>query len=193
MPPMDTPVVIVLAAGRGERFARSGGARHKLDTPLAGITVLQRVRDTVARSGLPCHVVRPGDDPAAGMGDSIARGVRATPGASGWLILPGDLPLVGADSLRQVARALAAATVVQPFCNGRQGHPVGFGRPCYEALARLSGDTGAAAVVAARRLAGEVLALALDDPGIVADIDTLEDLAWAESLLAARQSLQGAG
>ncbi|MDD7992107.1 nucleotidyltransferase family protein, partial [Achromobacter xylosoxidans] len=44
----------------------------------------------------------------------------------------------------------------------------------------------------ARRQAGEVLALALDDPGIVADIDTLEDLARAESLLAARQSLQGA-
>ncbi|MFY3600385.1 nucleotidyltransferase family protein, partial [Achromobacter xylosoxidans] len=151
---MDTPVVIVLAAGRGERFARSGGARHKLDTPLAGIAVLQRVRDTVARSGLPCHVVLPGDDPAAGMGDSIARGVRATPRAAGWLILPGDLPLVGADSLRRVARALAAATVVQPFWNGRQGHPVGFGRPCYEALARLSGDKGAAAVVAARRAAG---------------------------------------
>ena len=53
----------VLAAGRGERFARSGGARHKLDTPLAGIAVLQWVRDTVARSGLPCHVVLPGDDP----------------------------------------------------------------------------------------------------------------------------------
>ncbi|WYX26218.1 hypothetical protein WJ969_11925 [Achromobacter xylosoxidans] len=47
-------------------------------------------------------------------------------------------------------------------------------------------------MVAARRQAGEVLALALDDPGIVADIDTLEDLARAESLLAARQSLQGA-
>jgi molybdenum cofactor cytidylyltransferase len=187
----DAPTVIVLAAGRGERFRRSGGVTHKLDARLGGATVLERVLRTVAESGLPCHVVRPdGCDAGAapGMGDSIARGVRATPRAAGWLILPGDLPLVSADSLLKVAEGLASHRVVLPFWNGRQGHPVGFGAECHAALAALCGDTGAASIVRAHRQAGVVRILNLDDPGIVADIDTLEDLARAEALLAARHS-----
>jgi hypothetical protein len=34
--PVHGPVVIVLAAGRGERFAASGGTVHKLQALLAG-------------------------------------------------------------------------------------------------------------------------------------------------------------
>ncbi|MNU34654.1 Purine catabolism protein PucB [compost metagenome] len=189
------PTVIVLAAGRGERFRESGGATHKLDAQLGGVTVLERVLRTVAGSGLPWHVVRPdgvtsgatsGANP--GMGDSIASGVRGTPLAAGWLILPGDLPLVRADSLREVAGELASNPVVVPFWNGRQGHPVGFGAGCYAALAALSGDTGAASIVRAHRQAGTARMLSLNDPGVVADIDTLEDLARAEALLADRHS-----
>ncbi|MGE4436293.1 MAG: nucleotidyltransferase family protein [Achromobacter sp.] len=196
VPRAGLPTVIVLAAGRGERFTRSGGATHKLQAPLAGMTVLQRVLRAVAESGLPCHVVRAEADDgaggAAGMGDSIARGVRATARAAGWLILPGDLPLVGADSLRRVAAALASSPVALPFWNGRQGHPVGFGRCCFAALARLQGDQGAASIVAAHRQAGTLCTLALADPGIVADIDTVADLARAEARLAAAMPTQGA-
>ncbi|TAN25900.1 MAG: nucleotidyltransferase family protein [Castellaniella sp.] len=179
------PTVIVLAAGRGERFLRSGGATHKLRAPLGGVPVLQRVLHTVEASGLPFHVVRPdGGQAADGMGDSIARGVAATTDASGWLILPGDLPLVGAGTLRLVAQALATDLVVLPFWRGRRGHPVGFGKPCGSSLAMLGGDVGAAAIVRAHRQSGEVRDLAVDDPGIVMDIDTVDDLARAEALLA---------
>ena len=80
MPP--SPVVIVLAAGRGERFAASGGATHKLQALLAGKRVIDHVLDAVKASGLPYHVVTA--DPARpGMGDSIAAGVRATPSEIG--------------------------------------------------------------------------------------------------------------
>ncbi|WP_343237085.1 NTP transferase domain-containing protein [Xanthomonas sp. XNM01] len=179
--------MIVLAAGRGERFTRSGGATHKLDALLGGVPVLERLLSRVAASGLPWHVVRPRDDQLAavdGMGDSIARGVAATLGASGWLILPGDLPLVEPQSLLQVAQGLAAQPVVVPFWQGRQGHPVGFARECCTALMALHGDVGAAAIVRAHHQAAAVLELHLDDPGIVTDIDTREDLARAEALLA---------
>lgn len=150
--------------------------------------MLQRALHTVAASGLPYHVVRPehsvdGDPP--GMGDSIARGVRATANATGWLILPGDLPLVTADSLLQVALNLVAHSVVTPVYNGQQGHPVGFSVECFAALSMLCGDTGAASIVRAHRQAGTSLTLRLNDPGIVTDIDTLDDLARAEALLAA--------
>ena len=110
------PVVIVLAAGRGERFRASGGALHKLDAPLAGKPVLEHVLDAVRASGLPMHVVRP-DPSRPGMGDSIAAGVRATADAPGWLVLPGDLPLVRPETLRAVATVLlqGAAQAVVPW------------------------------------------------------------------------------
>ena len=180
--------MIVLAAGHGRRFAASGGATHKLDAPLDGVPVLQRVLDSVAASGLPFHLVRPGATAETdGMGDSIARGVAATAEAPGWLILPGDLPLVRPDTLLRVARELASSVVVQPFCNGQRGHPVGFAAQCREGLLALRGDQGAAAIVRGYREAGQVRRLELDDPGIVTDIDTLDDLIRAEALLQARQ------
>ena len=185
------PTVIVLAAGRGERFSRWGGATHKLCAPLAGLPVLEHVLRSVAESGLPCHVVRPFDETAAdpgGMGDSIARGVSATADAPGWLILPGDLPLVGPQSLLRVADSLATHPVVLPFWNGQQGHPVGFRKECRAALMALHGDVGAAAIVRAHRHDGQVLTLQLDDPGIALDIDTPADLTRAEAMLAARRT-----
>ena len=51
------PVVIVLAAGRGERFAESGGTTHKLQALLAGKPVMQHTLAAVKASGLAFHVV----------------------------------------------------------------------------------------------------------------------------------------
>ena len=96
-PDIQSPVVIVLAAGRGERFVASGGEVLKLQAMLAGKRVMDQVLDAVKASGLPYHVVTA--DPARpGMGDSIAAGVRSTPDANGWLILPADLPLITSDT-----------------------------------------------------------------------------------------------
>lgn len=184
------PTVIVLAAGLGQRFRQSGGVAHKLDALLEGVPVLERVLRTVAASGLPWHVVRPPEAAATlGMGDSIARGVQATSEAAGWLILPGDLPLVRAESLLEVARTLALHAVVLPVWQGQQGHPVGFDASCRAALSALQGDSGGAAIVRAHRQAGSACVLELDDPGIVTDIDTVDDLARATVLLATRTKL----
>lgn len=177
------PTVLVLASGRGERFAASGGRVHKLQALLAGKTVLQHTLDAVAASGLPWHLESAGHP---GMGDTIAAAVRATPDAAGWLILPGDLPLVQADTLRAVADALAHHAVVLPAFQGRRGHPVGFSAACRAGLLDLKGNQGAALVVRAQQAINSVALLALDDVGIVTDIDTVEDLARAEELLAAR-------
>jgi molybdenum cofactor cytidylyltransferase len=173
------PVVLVLASGRGERFAASGGHGSKLQALLAGRPVLEHTLAAVRASGLPFHLEDAGHP---GMGDSIAAGVRATKDAGGWLVLPGDLPLVAPQSLRAVAAALADASLVLPMYQGARGHPVGFGPEHGPALQALSGAEGAAAIVRAAR----PLRLELDDPGIVTDIDTVADLELAERLLAAR-------
>ena len=179
------PTIIVLAAGRGERFIASGGNTHKLAALLAGKPVLQHVLDAIRASGLPHHVVQ-ADVSRPGMGDSIADGVRATPDAAGWLVLPGDLPLVRGESLRAVADALGQHAVVMPAYQGVRGHPVGFSAACRDQLLAFKGNQGAAPVVLAQAAMNSVAVLALDDVGVVTDIDTLDDLARAEKLLLAR-------
>jgi len=181
MPPplQNSPVVLVLASGRGERFVASGGSGSKLRAPLAGKPVLEWTLAAVRASGLTWHLEDAGH---AGMGDSIAAAVRATQDAAGWLVLPGDLPLVRPDSLRQVAAALASHAVVLPRHQGQRGHPVGFDASCREALLTLQGPVGAQAVVRAQAAAGRTFELDLEDAGIVTDIDTLDDLRAAEPL-----------
>lgn len=170
------PTVLILASGRGERFTASGGNTHKLHATLAGKPVMQHTFQAVQFSGLPWIVYQ---HPTPGMGHTIAAAVAATSHASGWLILPGDLPLVRPETLKSVAAALQQNTVVVPTWHGQRGHPVGFSRECGEQLMALVGDSGAAPVV---RHFGATL-LEVDDPGITLDIDTVQDLERAEDIL----------
>jgi len=153
-----SPTAIILAAGKGARFLASGASTHKLDTLLHGKTVLQHVIEAVQASGLPWHLVRPAPD------------------AGGWLILPGDLPLITPDTLERVAAALTEGQIVVPHYQQQFGHPVGFGRVYFSSLCALSGDTGAREIVREARLCGKVHDLPLYDRGIVEDIDVQADL-----------------
>lgn len=195
------PVLIVLAAGRGSRFVGTG---HKLLQPLAGGTVLGMtlrhalasqlpvvVVTTAALADLACRhvasrdiVVLPPVDSAApeplGIGFSIAAGVAARAHASGWLLLPGDMPLVRPESMAAVSRHLAEHPVSYAQHRGRQGHPVGFAAELYSELVVLSGDEGAHRLLA-RYPAHPV---DVDDPGVLVDIDTAEDLTRARALRA---------
>lgn len=186
---MMRPVVIVLAAGRSERFRAASQGQHKLQARIGPRTVLETVLETVRASGLPWHVVdaaQMADRPNAGMGDSLACGVAATANAPGWLILPADLPLVQAVTLQRVAQALQEHTVVVPEYHGQRGHPVGFAAPCGPALMALGGDVGAQSVVAAH---APVHRIAVDDEGCVLDVDTPEALQAAQTLLQQRQAV----
>ena len=162
---------------------------------LAGKPVLQHVLDAVRASGLPWHVEDAGHP---GMGDSIAAAVQATRDANGWLILPGDLPLIEAVTLRLLADALAAGLtdeltdglqgaaekhqVVIPVCNGQRGHPVGFSAACRASLLSLTGNQGAARVISSYK----ATEIAVNDIGCVTDVDTVQDLERARALISAR-------
>ena len=101
-------------------------------------------------------------------------------------MLPGDLPLIQAATLRQIAQALQQHAAVVPVFQrpgGPRGHPVGFARQCLQALLALQGNQGAAPVLRSF----VAMELVVDDPGTVTDIDTLADLARAAALLAAGQ------
>jgi len=182
---MSSPVVLVLASGRGERFKASGGEGSKLHALLAGKRVIDWTLEAVKASGLRWHVEDAGHE---GLGDSIAAAVRATPDATGWLVLPADLPLIQPATLVAVAESLERHDVVVAHHRGQKGHPVGFDHVCESALRNLGGPNGASSVVRAEAAVGGVYDLDLDDEGIVADIDTLADLRAAERMIAARQS-----
>lgn len=183
------PTIIVLAAGAGSRYH---GTLHKLEELLGGSTVLGATLRNASQSQLPLLVVTTAAraalvggqvaardilvvsdaDAARGMGSSIAAGVAERSGAAGWLVLPGDMPLVAPASIRAVATALEQYPVVFAQHRGRRGHPVGFSAELYSELVRLSGDDGARRVVARYPAYGEEL----DDPGVLLDVDTVADL-----------------
>lgn len=187
--PLASPTVLILASGRGERFRASGGTVHKLQALLAGKPVLQHTLDAVRASGLPWRVEDAGHP---GMGDSIAAAVRHAASAAGWLVLPGDLPLVQPATLQAMAQVLVQqrAVVAWPEFQDERGHPVAFGRECLRDLLALQGEKGAAPVVRKWAGQGRALAVPVQDEGVVTDIDTVDALAKAESLLAARGRAQ---
>ena len=95
--------------------------------------------------------------------------------ATGWLVLPADMPLVKPSSLRAVAQALDQQPIAFAQHRGRRGHPVGFGAELFSELVMLKGDEGARRLLARYPTA----AVELDDPGVLFDIDTVDDLAVA--------------
>lgn len=188
------PAVVVLAAGRGSRFR---GLHHKLMQTLGASTVLATTISNALATQLPVLVVTteplaemvsrhvatrdmvvlpPVGSPAAaqalGMGYSIAAGVAARSDASGWLILPADMPMIQTSTLRQVADELDGNAIAYAQYRGLRGHPVGFSAELYSELVMLTGDEGA------RRLLARYPAMGVevDDPGVLLDVDTEDDL-----------------
>ena len=110
-----------------------------------------------------------------GMGTSIAAGVAAMLGASGWLIALGDMPSIRVDTVVAIADALCSgARIAVPAMDGRRGHPVGFSALYGARLQSLTGDTGARELVKAD--ANFVDEISIDDAGIFFDIDTRADI-----------------
>jgi molybdenum cofactor cytidylyltransferase len=181
---------VLLAAGAGSRF---GGG--KLLYPLAdgtpiGLAALRNLRQALSRVVV---VVRPGDVALAdtfagegvpviecaeavdGMGHSLAAAVRAEVHAPGWVVALGDMPRVSVHSIEAVIAALhSGARIAMPTYHGKRGHPVGFAANYREELLALRGDAGARTVL--QRHAAEVVSVEVDDPGILRDVDTAQDL-----------------
>jgi len=200
------PTVVVLAAGKGSRFK---GSAHKLEQSLGDLSVLGRTLHNAIESHLPVVVVTtqalavgaarivaardvvvvPPTLAALGMGHSIAAGVAARADAPGWLLLPGDMPMVRPATLLSVAAALEHHPVAYAQYQGRRGHPVGFAAELYSELMMLSGDEGARRIVARYPAIG----VDVEDPGVLLDLDTEADLAAMRALQAAEPQRPAAG
>ena len=184
------PAIVILAAGPGRRFGPQG---HKLTQVLGAHTVLGATIHRAIATGWPvCVVLTPALLPLAtpwvatrdlvvldaaeaarGIGFSIAAGVAAQAAAAGWLVLPGDMPLVRPASMRALGAALTEQPVAYALHRGRPGYPQAFAAELFSELVNLRGEEGT------RRLLARYPAAAVDvdDPGVLVDIDTEADLA----------------
>lgn len=182
---------VLLAAGMGQRF---GADKRLYRLPNGDPLVVAAARHLRAGVDLAVAVIRPRDEALSrylhdidiqavtcerateGMGVSLVCGVAATRHAAGWLIALGDMPCIRASTVRRVARRIAeGASIVVPAYHGRRGHPVGFAARHRPELLALEGDAGARTLLQA--YAEQLVSVPVDDPGILVDVDTPDDLA----------------
>ncbi len=193
-PDADKAAVIILAAGRSERFGVDNKLLHLIDgTPMIRCTAEQVLgaglgdvivvtghdADEVERAlrGLRVRCIR-NATPWAGMGISLATGANAlgTEPEAAFVVL-GDMPTLKPGTLAIMLDALdpkGGHDIVVPVHDGRRGHPVLFAARYFTQLCALSGDTGARAILNAHP--ERVHAQPVDDPGTLLDIDTPADL-----------------
>jgi molybdenum cofactor cytidylyltransferase len=112
-----------------------------------------------------------------GIGSSIRVGVGALEDVEGALVCLGDMPWVRPGHVDALIDTFAEGdrrSICVPTHAGRRGHPVLFAARFFPELARLGGDRGA------RRLlvdhADDVRDVDVDDPGVLLDVDTAEQL-----------------
>jgi molybdenum cofactor cytidylyltransferase len=195
-------VGVLLAAGRGARFGADkllaplprapsdapgatcvgvAAAMHLVAAVPDSLAVVRDDADALARrlrdAGLRVVRCERADE---GMGASLACGVAAAAGADGWIIALADMPWIMPSTIGAIAAGLAAgADIVAPSYRSERGHPVGFGRRHYAALAALGGDSGARAVIERER--DRLTLVDVSDAGVVRDVDFPGDLEERES------------
>jgi molybdenum cofactor cytidylyltransferase len=113
------------------------------------------------------------------MADSLSAAVHYSAQFSessvGFVIALADMPYIKPDTIEAIVHALnSGAAIVAPVYQGKRGHPVGFCAKFRNELEQLTGDEGARAIL--KRHADQIELLECNDPGVLADIDTPQDL-----------------
>ncbi len=176
----------MLAAGESRRW----GADNKLLAPIDGQPMVRRTAEVILKSNIRPVLVVTGHeaadieaalaglelsfhyapDFADGLSGSLKAGVGAVPDAcTAALICLGDMPFVRPVTLDQLADAHAGQAALFPTYQGKRGNPVLLARSLFADILRLGGDEGARTLL--RAIPDQVGELAVDDPGVLRDVD----------------------
>ena len=181
--------VLLLAAGSSRRF----GTDKRYARLASGETILESCVRTVQDAKLPLLVCLPAGDTrtpevlrqfrvdsyqcrnsARGIGATLAESIGQVTQWRGVIVGLADMPYIRSSSYRIVADQLESDGICVPRYGGEQGHPVGFGRLFFPALAGLSGDLGARKML--QQHPHRITYLDVSDSGILRDIDSRDDL-----------------
>ena len=177
---------IVLAAGEARRFGKL-----KQLMLIDGKPLLQQTLDRVHQSkvddvllilGAHADEIRKqvghravvNRNYAFGMSTSLQAGLRALPtDVEAALIVLGDQPFVAPSTLDSLIDAYrhSKSKIVVPTCEGIRGNPVLIDRSLFARAMELRGDIGFRAVFGKE----DVVEVAVDDRGVIDDVDTIED------------------
>lgn len=183
---------VVIAAGASSRMRAP-----KALTPVAGQPAVTRicrilhdakVEDVAVVLGadassieaavpLPARVVRH-DGWARGRSSSIKAGIAALPAGLPVLVWPVDHPAVRASTVRALVSSKGAIRV--PVYQGKRGHPAWFEAALRDELLALGDDEPLHNVI--HRAPERVREVPVDDPGILWNVDSPDDLKKIERL-----------
>lgn len=190
---------IVLAAGTSQRMGRP-----KQLLPLGESTLLAHTLANVRRAnvdeiilvlGFAAEEIRRripmggivtvmNPDYSHGMGTSIRTGLSAiSPQAKGVLIMLGDQPFVRPATLNSLIEyhQRHCPQITIPMFKGFRGNPVLLDRSVFPEISNLQGDMGCRAIFGSHT--ENIHKLAVDDVGILLDVDTLVDFRRVAALL----------
>ena len=185
----ETIALVLLAAGRGQRF---GG--RKLAATLGNKPLARHAADSLLTIGFGAHIAVVGPDtpplpgyarvklepPGAPQSRSLALGVASAQngGAQAVLIALADMPLVPLAHIRALIAVFDGDRLASRGPHGLLP-PVLFGVQHFAALCSLGGDRGAGALL------HDAPALPLSAAAAL-DVDCAQDLARAQVLIGAR-------
>jgi len=113
-----------------------------------------------------------------GMGSSLRVAARAlSAGTEAVVVGLADMPDIASSTVRTLIdawRPLGPVGIVAPVFQARRGHPVVFGAGHIPALQALGGDEGARSILESQ--AADVRLVAVQDPGVLLDLDTPADM-----------------
>ena len=113
-------------------------------------------------------------EPDRGMFSSIQAGLSAAEG-NPVVVLPADMPFVEGRTVRAVTdlcRTTGRAVVATK--GGRRGHPIAFARPVRDAV--VNADPAGTLKGALHEAGADPMELAVDDAGVLRDVDVPQDL-----------------
>ncbi|MGS4948057.1 NTP transferase domain-containing protein [Meridianimarinicoccus sp. RP-17] len=185
-----TATIVIPAAGAARRMGGEDKLlRHVDGVPLIRRAALhalasgQRVLVTLrpndgarraALAGLALRVLPVGDH-ATGMSASLRCAAADTGPASPLMILPADMPEIGAGDLERLWTAHAAnpERIIQGMAGSIPGHPVILPPDIVPEMGLLSGDTGARAILTKHHR--RILPVPLFERRAILDLDTPQD------------------
>lgn len=186
---------VLLAAGTSSRF----GDTNKLLATVGGKPIIRHAADTLLTSCVTSSIAIVGHEaeriqkvlPEAlsvamnpdykqGQATSVATAIKAIGDADAAIFMLGDMPRIQPETVDLLVNGFRAGfgDPLAAAYEGRRGNPVLFGARHFDALTDVTGDTGGRDLILESE---DAVLVETNDPGVLEDVDTQDDLTEVQS------------